>query len=234
MKTLMTGWSLCLAIAVVVGCSDSPTSKKVISTNGRARANTTAAAQNPHGGMSPEDLAKMMTGSGPHQPQTRPFDGTIKLGPKLSMAVPKDWEQKPPRVGMIAYEFATPSAEGDDRQGRVTVMAAGGSIEANIQRWIGQFTQPDESKTADKAKTEKKEIAGHKVHLVDIPGTYNESTGGGPFAPGKTVQRPDYRMLAAIVETPGAVYFIKFYGPAKTVGAQADAFHKMIDGLTGE
>jgi hypothetical protein len=133
---------------------------------------------------------------------------------------------------MIAYEFAIPKAEGDEQDGRMTVMAAGGSVEANIDRWIGQFTQPDGSNTADKAKTEEKEIAGHKVHLVDIPGTYNESMGGGPFAPGKVVERPDYRMLAAIIETPAASYFIKLYGPDKTIAANADGFRKMVEGMT--
>ena len=43
--------------------------------------------------------------------------------------------------------------------------------------------------------------------------------------------RPDYRMLAAIVETEAGNYFIKLYGPAKTLGAQADAFRAMVESL---
>ncbi len=40
----------------------------------------------------------------------------------------------------------------------------------------------------------------------------------GPVAP--AVERPNYRMLAAIIETGGAGnYFLKFYGPEKTVAA---------------
>ena len=77
-------------------------------------------------------------------------------------------------------------------------MGAGGSIEDNIDRWLGQFIQPDGKKTKDKAKIDKKKIAGVPVHVVDIAGTYKD-TPGGPFARGKTIDREDYRMLGAII-----------------------------------
>ena len=49
---------------------------------------------------------------------------------------------------------------------------------------------------------------------------------------GKVIERPDYRMLAAIVETQDAgSHFIKFYGPAATVAKEADGFRKMIEGM---
>ena len=50
-----------------------------------------------------------------------------------------------------------------------------------------------------------------------------------PVAP--VVERPDYRMLAAVIPTDQGNYFIKFYGPKRTVGAQAAAFQKMLAGL---
>ena len=79
----------------------------------------------------------------------------------------------------------------------------------------------------------KTEIAGHEVRLVDVSGTYNDRR--GPFAP--AVKRPDYRMLAAIVSigkkegAPASNYFIKFYGPKKTVAANEKAFTAMIESL---
>jgi hypothetical protein len=113
----------------------------------------------------------------------------------------------------------------------MTVMGAGGTVQANIDRWYGQFTQPDGSETKTKATTKKLELAGCKVTLVDIPGTYKDSP-GGPFAGGRIVERPDYRMLAAIVETPDrGNHFLKFYGPAKTVAAHADGFRTMVEGM---
>jgi hypothetical protein len=54
----------------------------------------------------------------------------------------------------------------------------------------------------------------------------------GPFGGGKGVDRPDYRMLAAIVEAPDrGSHFLKFYGPAATVAAHADGFRRMVEGI---
>jgi len=146
----------------------------------------------------------------------------------LTMQVGKVWDKKEPRVRIIEYEFAVPAAEGDEQAGRVTLMGAGGSIEANIDRWFGQFTQPDGKSTEDEAKVEEKTIAGQKVHLVDVSGTFSDRR--GPFAP--AVKRPGYRMLAAIIETKGrGNYFVKFYGPEKTVKKNEKVFHDMINSL---
>jgi len=154
----------------------------------------------------------------------------------FSLQAPAGWQRVQPKSGIVETEFAVPSegaaADGTPAQpGRMTVMGAGGTVQANIDRWYGQFTQPDGSETKTKATTKKLDLAGCKVTLVDIPGTYKDSP-GGPFAGGRTVERPDYRMLAAIVETADrGNYFLKFYGPAKTVTAHADGFRTMVEGM---
>jgi hypothetical protein len=131
---------------------------------------------------------------------------------------------------MIETEFSIPPVKGSG-PGRMTVMGAGGSVEANVDRWYGQFSQPDGSATKDKATMKKVKIAGSSVTLVDVSGTYKDMP-GGPFAGGKAIERPGYRMLAAIVETSGAGnYFLKFYGPAATVEGGAAGFHRMIEGM---
>jgi hypothetical protein len=166
-------------------------------------------------------------------PEARVF--TI-AGGGFSLQAPATWERVEPKSGIVETEFAIPTegtaADGSPLPpGRMTVMGAGGSVEANIDRWYGQFAQPDGAATKDKATTKKLDLAGCKVTLVDIPGTYKDSP-GGPFAGGRTVERPDYRMLAAIVETPDrGNYFLKFYGPAKTVAAHAAGFRTMVEGM---
>ena len=75
--------------------------------------------------------------------------------------------------------------EGSDA-GRLTIMQAGGSIEANVDRWIGQFKQPDGKPSREAAKIEKKEYDGLAVHLVDLSGTFAERR-GGPFNPNAQV-----------------------------------------------
>ena len=152
-------------------------------------------------------------------------------GGTLSLEAPSGWKRVPPKSGIVETEFAIPSAGEGMPAGRMTVMGAGGSVQANVDRWYGQFTQPDGSATKDKASTKTLKLAGSTVTMVDVAGTYKDMP-GGPFAGGKVIDRPDYRMLAAIIETPDAgSHFIKFYGPAATVAKEADGFRKMIEGM---
>ncbi len=161
-------------------------------------------------------------------PDAREF--TVANG-SFSLAAPADWQRVRPRSMIVETEFSVPPVGEDSQAGRMTVMGAGGSIEANIDRWCGQFSQPDGSKTADKTTTKKLRIAGCQVTLVDITGTYKDMP-GGPFAGGRAVDRPDYRMLAAIIETEHAGnYFVKFYGPAATVGKSVAGFRTMVEGM---
>jgi len=148
----------------------------------------------------------------------------------FSLEAPSGWKRVAPKSGIVETEFAIPS-EGDLAAGRMTVMGAGGTVQANVDRWYGQFSQPDGSATKDKATSKTLKLAGCTVTLVDVAGTYKDMP-GGPFAGGQAVDRPDYRMLAAIVETPGrGSYFLKFYGPGATVAKHADGFRKMVEGL---
>lgn len=149
----------------------------------------------------------------------------------LSLEAPAAWKRVQPKSNMVETEFSIPAAEGDAAPGRMTVMGAGGSVQANIDRWYGQFTQPDGSATKDKASTKKLNVSGCAVTLVDVSGTYKDMP-GGPFAGGQAVDRPNYRMLAAIIEVPDrGSYFLKFYGPGATVSANADGFRKMVEGM---
>ena len=146
---------------------------------------------------------------------------------KLTLVAPAGWVKKEPKFrGIALYEFGVPKTEGDAEDGRATVGVAGGDLAANQQRWLGQFTQADGSATADRAKRREKDVAGSKVHILDVSGTYSVPpfAGGGKF--------PNYRMLAAIVVTPQhGNWYVRVYGPEKTIAAQAAEFEKMIDSL---
>ncbi len=142
----------------------------------------------------------------------------IKLAEgQYRMMVPKAWSGIEPKSTMIEAEFQVPMANGDkaEKDGRLTIMAAGGGAEANIARWQGQFSQPDGTSTKDKTKVEELEVSGMKTFMVDIAGTYAERT---RMTDPPTMQ-DNYRMLAAIIETGDAEYFLKFYGGDATVEA---------------
>ncbi len=151
-------------------------------------------------------------------------DGAIEL------QFPETWQPKKPENRIIEYEFAVPPAEGEKDAGRVTVMGAAGSVDDNIERWIGQFSQPDSGDTHKVAKKTESQIHGLDVHVVDISGTYKDSR--GPFSGIPAVERPKYRMLAAIIRGKrGVQYFVKFYGGQQTVADNEKAFQKMIDSI---
>ena len=154
---------------------------------------------------------------------------------RFEITVPGKWQRKQPRTKIVDYEFEVTASDGDANPGRMTVMGAGGSVEDNLNRWYGQFRQPDDSPTSKAAKVEKKEVAGQQVTVVDVAGTYLDKP-GGPLAPGQTIERPEYRMLAAIVETTKkgkktGNYFVKLVGPRQTIADNKEAFEKMVDSL---
>jgi len=129
--------------------------------------------------------------------------------------------------------YAVPSASGDAESGECGVYyfgpGQGGSVEANIDRWIGQFEQSGGKSSKDGAKVEKRNVHALKVTTVDVSGAY---TGlGGPRAP-QGAPKPGYRLLGAVVEGPQGSVFFKFTGPAKTVAQNQPAFEKMLSTLS--
>jgi hypothetical protein len=168
-------------------------------------------------------LASLVFVAGTFAQDPKPSGKPLELG-KYKITTPAGWQQQQPKSTIVMYEFSSPAVEDDKANGRMTVMAAGGSVEQNVDRWYGQFKQPDGSDSKDKAKLEKRMIAGRDVHFFDLSGTYRE-----PF--GATGDQPNYRMLAAIIVTPEANFYVKYYGPRKTITANEKPFKEMIESL---
>ena len=156
-----------------------------------------------------------------HAEQVEAFGGAIKL------ETPKNWKSVPPRSRIVEKEYSL-SKEGVEADGRLTMMAASGSIEANIDRWIGQFVSAEGGSVKKDAKIEKMNVGDNEIHVVELAGTYKESMGGGPFAPGKTVMRENYEMLAAIIVNDGRQFFIKLTGPEEIVKENKESFKAML------
>jgi hypothetical protein len=140
----------------------------------------------------------------------------------LSFTAPSAWTSRPPASTMRVAEFVVPKAAGDSEDAEAIVYffgASGGTVDANIDRWIGQIQQPDGSASKDKARRDTQTINGLKVTTVDVTGTYVAEV-----RPGATERhnKPGFRLRAAVVETPRGPYYFKMTGPAKTMAA-ADA-----------
>ena len=97
----------------------------------------------------------------------------------------------------------------------------GGGIDANFDRWVGQFPGLDRAK----ALRSERMAQGLTEHVLEIEsGTY--AAGMGPGAPASPKEH--FGLLGAIVETPGGAYFFKLIGPTKTLKAERAAFMGLL------
>jgi hypothetical protein len=157
----------------------------------------------------------------------KPTKFTIGDG-KISFSAPAGWKKVMPRSNIVEAEFSVPPVEGDEAAGRLTAMGAGGDVEANVARWAGQFSGP--AGGAIKPQIDKLSVGGNEVQIVSLVGTYKDSP-AGPFAGGKTINRENYQMLGAICQTKAGNYFLKLYGPKKTIAASEKDFRALVESL---
>jgi hypothetical protein len=133
---------------------------------------------------------------------------------------------------MRAATYSVPAADGDHETTECVVYffgaGQGGSIEANLERWKGQFL--DNGHPAN-AQTGKRTVHGLSVTTIESAGDYTGM--GGAQAKDAGVQH-GYRLLGAIIEGPGGNIFIKFAGPAKTVTANQHQFDQLVDSFARE
>lgn len=150
----------------------------------------------------------------------------------VTWTAPTQWKTGEPRaMRVVTYKIAAAKGDTEDAECAVHFFGEGqgGAVDLNLQRWMGQFEQPDGKKSADVAKTQKKTVNGLSVTLVDVSGTYTGA--GGPMSMTPPVKKPGYRLLGAIVEGPQGSVFFKLTGPAKTVAAAKAEFDKLIGSL---
>ncbi len=137
--------------------------------------------------------------------------------PNLVWTAPAAWAvaPNPSTMRLATYKVPGPGGEAE-----LSVARAGGSADANIERWLGQFDQ------AGKDTRTENTVRGMKVTIVEVSGTY---LGGMTGAQGN---HPGWSLLAAIVQGKGDPYFFKMTGPTTTVRAARPAFDGMVDALT--
>jgi hypothetical protein len=145
----------------------------------------------------------------------------------LKWTPPADWKSSG-TTSMRAATYPVAPVPGDHGGAECAVYffgnGQGGSIEANIDRWAGQFKAPG-GKPAP-AKVTKIAIHGLPVTTIDVSGEYSGMA--GPAAT-ETAPVSGYRLLGAIVESSGGNVFIKFTGPAKTMAANQGRFQQLLD-----
>lgn len=201
-------------LALTVACGAAPAPKK-----------PAAAKKPPAAKRAPKPPAK----AAPKEPQE------ISLG-NLSATVPGEWTSQPPNKEFRLLQFALPNANGVKEPTVMIVFhfgkGGGGTVDDNVKRWQGMMRQPDGKPSSERATVRKSEREGVRLTTLDLPGTYLEKP--FPFSD-EVTQRPDYRLLAAVIETTredgDGPYFVRLVGPAKTIDAAAPGWKSFTDSI---
>ena len=154
----------------------------------------------------------------------------VKIG-ELELKLPKSWKQSDATLPMRLATFEVPAGEGDKDNGEFVISSfpgGGGGVDANISRWVGQFSAEGRKAVVRQGK------AGESEYFVaDISGTYMKPD--GPPILRKTKETPGQRMVGVILNTKDSgVYFLKLTGPDATVAAQLDAVRASFGGKHGD
>jgi hypothetical protein len=123
--------------------------------------------------------------------------------------------------------YTVPKAGSDAEDGELGVFffgaGQGGSIDANVERWLHQFKDvaPSAVKRSDR------HVAGLHQHVVEVQeGNYASGMPGQAVAP-----KPGFALLSAIVEAPNGNWFFKLTGPKATVQAARAPFFALLDSV---
>ncbi len=153
--------------------------------------------------------------------------------PSLKFTAPTGWTEEKTTSSMRVAQYKLPKVEGDSTDASLILyyfgQGQGGDVAANIERWVGQMKQSEEIDSKSKPKEESLTVNGLKVTTVDVSGTYTAETSPGS---GEFHNSPNYRLRAAVIETPKGSYYLKVVGPEKTVtrwSPSVDAFLKSVE-----
>lgn len=139
----------------------------------------------------------------------------------LEYKAPARWVLVPNASSMRLATYRVPRAPGDTEDAELSVTQAGGSIDANADRWVGQF-DPAGQKTA---KRSTRNVGALAVTIVEVQGKFEGGMGKDASS------GSNWALLGAIVATSGMPHFFKLTGPAKTVLAARAEFDALIGSL---
>ncbi len=144
----------------------------------------------------------------------------------VKWTAPAGWSAEGERPMRVAT-YAIPPEFGERRGAECGVYffgtGQGGSVDDNLARWKGQFT--DRNGAPARAAVARRTVHGLPVTTIDVSGGYSGL--GGPLADGAN-KVVGYRLLGAIVTAPGGNIFVKCTGPLKTMSVNQLKFEQLV------
>jgi hypothetical protein len=132
---------------------------------------------------------------------------------------PAGWTWRTPSSSMRLAEYVAGAPGGAEVVVYYFGPSQGGTVQANLERWHSQFSNPDGSAVAEKITQDKTIVS--QLTVAEYRGTYARGIGAGS-APADA--KPGQILLAVVAETPKGTLFFQLFGPAVAVMAQRDAY----------
>ncbi len=211
MRTLATISLLLFCVA----CEDEPEPAPATTTTAASEGNPSAPAD-PHAGLDIEQAQAPTRTGGP------PVGG-------VAWEVPSPFRAQAPSSSMRAAEYLFPEQEGE-QAATMTVFyfgaGQGGSVQANIARWVGQFQLPEGTQPNISQRT----VNDMNVTVIDVTGTFT----GGDMGGRTGAPSGDQRMLGAIVEGPEGPVFFKMVGDTSLMARAEAPFTELVESFRRE
>jgi len=219
----------CVLFAWVAGCNNGPGSvEKAAQTDDEVATAEMAPFQNEPATddqedmtLPPDDDADQVE-AGKSEPAAQVAETT---GPQelqldgIRFVVPPGWKRVKSQNNIIEAEFELPRVEGDEYDGRLTLMGSFGDPQDAIAIRTAEFKlDPDGGPMKDSMK-----IAGVDATWVDFRGEW-KGMSLRPMPP-----RADYRMLLVVIPfSKNSAFYAKLTGPRSTIAAHEEEFREFL------
>ncbi|MFN0242548.1 MAG: hypothetical protein ACKVWV_06615 [Planctomycetota bacterium] len=204
-------------------------SQSPATTAAHSTAPTPAPAQSKPGG---SGAASSTTAPENPAPAANAAQGRPLTAGGVASKVPTEWIVEQPTSAMRKAQLRLPKTGADTEDASLVVFffgGQGGTPQANLDRWAGQFEQPDGKSSSEAMQSSQRTVAGMKVHDADLAGIYVAETTPGS---GQRVRKEGWRMLASIVDAPSGAHYVKLVGPTATIAHWEPAYRRFISEMT--
>jgi hypothetical protein len=142
--------------------------------------------------------------------------------------VPAGWTAAPSTSSMRLAQYTIADKDGIVSAEVVVYFfgkGQGGDVNANLDRWKGQFSNPDGAPVYEKVARDS--TAAFPITIAEYRGTYARGIGNGDAATAK----PGQSLIAVIAETPRGTLFFQLFGATAKVSAQREALVAFVKAL---
>ena len=204
---------VCLSCACVVGCEDKPGSvQKAAQKSSKEKEKEADPAEAEDAPPQSEPPLEEMPARGETTAESQEL--TLEES-GVSFVLPAGWKRVKPETNIVEAEFELPRAEGDEYDGRLTLMSSGGQVSETMAVRKSEFKFDE----GEAPLEEKIEISGIESTLLDLRGEWK----GPSFR--QIEPRADYRMLLVIVPfSERTAFYAKLTGPRATIAAHEEEF----------